>query len=119
MGKKSTIFSNLGHMTQLEEQFHKIITEIPGAREGKAFGANCIKAKNSKTAAIFWQDRVLFKLDRSGQKEAMQVEGALPGTHLFSPDREMKGWVWLPAEQAELWPDFAKMAVDYVGSLKG
>lgn len=118
MGKISTILSKLVDMTQFEEQFHKIITEIPGARAGKAFGAHCIKAKNSKTAAIFWQDRVLFKLDRSGQKEALQVEGALPGTHLFSPDRAMKGWVWLPAEQADQWAKFAQMAVDYVGSLK-
>lgn len=118
MGKKSTISSTLGHMTQFEEQFHEIISKIPGAREGKAFGVPCIKAKNSKTAAIFWQDRVLFKLDRSGQKEALQVDGALPGTHVFSADRPMKGWVWLPAEQADQWLDFAKLAVNYVGGLK-
>lgn len=118
MGKKSTIFSKLSGMSQFEDIFHQIITEIPEARAGKAFGANCIKAKNDKTAAIFYQDRILVKLDRSGQKLALQVEGAMPGTHLFSATRVMKGWVWLPSEQVDRWAEFTKRSVEYVGSLK-
>ena len=66
-----------------EELFHQIVKEVPGAIEGKMFGASCIKSKNGKAAAIFWKDNVLFKLPEDLLTKALQHDGVKIGTHLY------------------------------------
>ena len=105
-------------MTKPEKLFHQIATETPGAKEGKMFGAACIKADNGKTAAIFWKDDMIFKLDELGQQEALKLKGARIGSHLYAPERPMKGWILIPSKHAGQWNYFAKKSVEYVNTLK-
>ena len=73
-------------MTQPEELFHQIIIDIPEAIEGKMFGANCIKLINGKVVTIFWKDNMLFKLPENELNEALALEGAAIGSHLYAPE---------------------------------
>lgn len=94
--------------------FQNIIDNIPSAIEGKIFGAKCIKAKNGKTAAIFWKDEMLFKLTENDLKDALKLPGAKVGSHLYAPERPMNGWLSLSFEMNIKWKYFTKKAIEYV-----
>ena len=103
-------------MTKSEELFHKIASELPNVKEGKMFGALCIKAPNGKAGVMFWKDDVIFKLEDDDLKEAL----ALKGAKIFTPmeNRPMGGWVQLSFDHSKKWKDFAKKSMDYVKNLK-
>ena len=105
-------------MTRSEELFHQIIDEIHDAIEGKMFGAPCIKSKNGKAVAILWKDSMLFKLDEKAQQDALKLNGATIGAHLYDPDKPMKGWVSLPLEHSDKWTDYTKKALAFVKTLE-
>ena len=64
------------------------------------FGANCIKSINGKTAAFLWGAKMVFKLDQKYQKEALEINGAKIGSHLYAPEKQMNGWVSIPKNQS-------------------
>ena len=101
-------------MTNPEKLFLQLAKDIPEANEGNVFGALCIKAANGKAAAIFWQNSVLFKLDDKSQIEALGLEGATKGDHLYAPEKPMKGWVKLPASQSGKWANFVIKAIKHL-----
>lgn len=101
-------------MTEYEELFHKIAQQVPDAIEGKMFGALCIKSTNGKACAIFWKGSMLFKLDDKGQAEALKLDGAEIGSHLYAPNKPMKGWVLIPSSFSEKWLSFTIKAIAYV-----
>lgn len=101
-------------MTKAERLFHQIADELPNVKESKMFGALCIKAKNGKSAAIFWKDEMTFKLNPENEKKALELKGARQGTHLYAPDRQMKGWVVVPFAYADQWKDLTKKSIECV-----
>ncbi len=101
-------------MTKSEELFHQIVNEVPDAIEGKMFGASCIKSINGKAVAILWRDNMLFKLDEKAQQVALKLNGSSIGSHLYAPDKPMKGWVSLPFKHSDKWVNFTKKAVAFV-----
>lgn len=105
-------------MTKSEERFHQIVNEVPDAIEGKLFGASCIKSINGKAVAILWKGNMLFKLDEKAQKEALKLNGSSIGSHLYAPDKPMKGWVSLPSQHSDKWTNFTKKAVAFVKTLE-
>jgi len=98
-------------MSKAEALFRKIINEFPEAIEGKMFGAACIKSANGKVVAIFWKDALIFKLDENSQKEALKLEGANIGSHLYAPEKPMKGWISIPFLQTDTWKYFTERAI--------
>jgi len=104
-------------MNNSEELFHQIASKTPNATVGKMFGALSIKTKNGKTAAFLWKGNMVFKLDEDSQQLALKLEGASIGSHIYAPDKQMKGWISLPEKQLERWLEFAKKAVHFTGSL--
>ena len=105
-------------MTEQEKIFQQIIEDLPNGIEGKMFGAKSIKSENGKTAAFFWKDDMTFKLDEKSEREALIIDGAKMGSHLYAKNRQMRGWVLIPKERAEFWGEYSKKAVDYVEKLK-
>jgi len=105
-------------MTNSEELFRKIIIEIPNAMVGKMFGASCIKLINGKAAALLWKDHMLFKLDEKTQQDALRLSGSSIGSHLYDPDKPMKGWVSVPLKHSDKWPNFTKKAIAFVTTLE-
>ena len=97
-----------------EGHFHQLIDVLENAIEGKMFGAPCIKASNGKTAAFLWEGNMVFKLDKQDIEQALMLEGAETGRHLYNPSKEMKGWVILPKEQASEWQEYAIKAINFV-----
>ena len=105
-------------MTESEKLFYQIIEDLPNAIKGKMFGAISIKSSNGKTAAFFWKGNMVFKLDEKSQEEALKLDSAKIGSHLYAPDKPMKGWVSISEIHSDKWPDFSKKALKYVGELK-
>ncbi len=105
-------------MTRSVELFHQIINEVPDAIEGRMFGASCIKLISGKAVAILWKDNMLFKLDAKAQQEALKLDGSSIGSHLYAPDKPMKGWVSLPFKHSAKWANFTKKAVAFVKTLE-
>ncbi len=105
-------------MKKPEAIFRNIINQLPEANEGKMFGALCIKAINGKVATILWKETMLFKLDKAAQQEALQLEGAKIGSHLYDSNKPMKGWICLPLKHSEAWIHFSKKAIAFVETLK-
>ena len=103
-------------MTKSEELFHKIASGIPEAKEGKMFGALCIKAPNGKAGVMYWKEDMIFKLEDNDLKNAL----ALKGAKLFDPmgNRPMGGWVQLSYDHSKKWKELAKKSMDYVKGLK-
>jgi hypothetical protein len=99
-------------MTKAETFFNDLTKEIPDATPGKMFGALCMKTPNGKSAAMFWQDNLVVKLQGDSLKEAM----SLAGTKLFEPmeGRPMKEWVQIPFAYKDEWKKFALMSVESV-----
>jgi len=105
-------------MTESEKLFHQISSGIPNSVEGKMFGAKCIKSTNGKTAAFFWKENMVFKLDEQTQEQALKLKGSKVGSHLYAPEKQMKGWISIPREHSDKWTKFAKKALKYVDKLK-
>jgi hypothetical protein len=99
-------------MTKAEKLFHDIAAEIPKAEEGKMFGALCFKAPNGKSAAMFWKDNIVVKLEVKDVSSALKLKGA----KLFDPmgGRPMKEWVQIPFSHAKDWKPLAQKAMKYV-----
>ena len=45
------------------------------------------------------------------EQEALELRGARTGTHIYNPDRQMKGWVWIPFEHSDKWTKFTQKAI--------
>lgn len=105
-------------MTEPEKIFHQIIKGIPNGIEGKMFGAKCIKSINGKTAAFFWKENMVFKLDEQTQEQALHLKGAKVGSHLYALEKPMMGWVSITAKHSDKWSEFAEKALKYVEGLK-
>lgn len=92
-------------MTKAEEYFNELTNEIPDVKPGKMFGALCMKTPNGKSAAMFWQDNIVVKLNGQPLIEAMSLDG----TQLFEPmaGRPMKEWVQIPFGYKSKWKEFA------------
>lgn len=103
-------------MTKSEDLFHKIAGELADVKEGKMFGALCIKAPNGKAGVMFWKDDIIFKLEGDELKNALSLKGA----KLFDPmgNRPMGGWVELSYDHSKKWKELAKKSMDFVKSLK-
>lgn len=103
-------------MIEAQELYLKIASQLPDTTQGKMFGALCLKAPNGKAGVLFKNDQIAFKLEEPLLQETLQ----LPGSQIFSPatGRPMNGWVQLPYEYAEKWPDLAQKAMAYVSTLK-
>jgi len=98
-------------MTQEEEYFHKIADNLPNVTKGKVFGAIGIKTNNGKTAAIFWKDEIIIKLNDEDEKEALKLSESRPGTHLYAPDRKMKNWITIPFSHSDKWEYLIKKSI--------
>jgi len=94
-----------------EIAFKRILMELPGAIEGKMFGAKCIKASNGKAVAILWKNAMLFKLNEDDYKEALKLKGSKVGTHLYAPERPMKDWVEVPVTHSRMWINLTTCAI--------
>lgn len=103
-------------MTTAEEFFIRLTSEIPNVKEGKMFGALCMKTPNGKSAAMFWKDNIVVKLSKEPLEEALNLEGA----KLFEPmeSRPMKEWVQIPFAHKDKWKRFANISVALVLALK-
>jgi len=105
-------------MTDAEKTFHQIINESLNGIEGKMFGAKCIKSMHGKTAAFLWKEHMVFKLDEKSQEEALKLEGTKVGSHLYAPEKKMKGWISIPEIHTEEWAEYSEKALQYVSTLK-
>ncbi|HMH33329.1 MAG TPA: hypothetical protein VK543_09885 [Puia sp.] len=103
-------------MTKAEEYFGQLSKEIPGVKPGKMFGALCMKTANGKSAAMFWKDNLVVKLQGDALKEAMRLKGA----KLFEPmeGRPMKEWVQIPFAFKGKWKELAITSAESVKTLK-
>ena len=92
-------------MSLAEDYFRQLTHEIPDVKEGKMFGALCMKTPNGKAAAMFWKDAIVVKLPGDAFREALSLDGS----QLFEPmeGRPMKEWVQIPFEYRDLWKKFA------------
>ncbi|MBA3828931.1 MAG: hypothetical protein H0X33_08340 [Taibaiella sp.] len=104
-------------MTEAETLFHKIAADIPDAKEGKMFGALCIKAPNGKAGVMFWKEYIVIKLGGEEQEKALQLKNA----KMFDPmgnGRAMNGWVQLGYEHKSKWETLSHTAMESVKKLK-
>jgi hypothetical protein len=82
----------------------------------KWFGNACLRTHN-KVFAVLWGRDLAVKLAPEPLAEALKI----PGAHLWDPKAKrnpMKEWVQIPADQSSAWSRFAKLAFDYVTTLK-
>ena len=105
-------------MTKSEKLFLQIIEGLSNGIEGRMFGAKCIKSTKGKTAAFFWQENMVFKLDQEAQDKALKLCGSKIGSHLYAPEKPMKGWVSIPRVHSDKWAIFAEKSLTYVETLK-
>jgi hypothetical protein len=103
-------------MTKAEEFFILLTSEIPGVKDGKMFGALCMKTPNGKSAAMFWKDNIVVKLPKESLQEALSLEG----TKHFEPmkGKPMKEWVQIPFAHKDKWKEYATISVASVLALK-
>lgn len=100
-------------MSPAEILFQEIVAQHPAAITGKLFGAHCIKTLNGKSVAIFWKDHLLVKLSATDQQKALKWEGVVPASHLYAPERSLKGWLSIPFGHSEKWPEFVQQAIEF------
>jgi hypothetical protein len=103
-------------MTDAEDLYHRIAAGLPDAKEGKMFGALCIKAPNGKAGVMFWKGDMVFKLEGASLQEVLALDGA----EIFTPaeGRPMGGWVRVPYRHAGRWPELAAESMELVAKLK-
>lgn len=100
-------------ITKGEALYHQIAAELPDAKEGKMFGALCIKAPNGKAGVMFHKEHFVVKLSGDVLAEALRLKDA----QLFDPmgGRPMGGWVQLTDKHAAKWKHYAAIAMEEVG----
>lgn len=103
-------------MTKAEERYHEIAASLPDAKEGKMFGALCVKMANGKAALLFKNDTIVFKL--TGEQEANALK--LAGAQVFDPrgGHPMNGWIEVPYKHVKKWPELAQQAAAYVSAIE-
>ncbi|HWY38719.1 MAG TPA: hypothetical protein VNY73_09185 [Bacteroidia bacterium] len=103
-------------MDKAEDLFKQLAEDLNGVKEGKMFGALCLKTPNGKSGAMFWKDCIVVKLQGDAFKEAL----ALKGARLFEPmeGRPMKEWVQVPYAHKDKWKKYAELSVEGVKKLK-
>lgn len=65
----------------------------------------CLKRADGKVVAALWRDTgiaVKF-VDETALAEALELPGAMPGSHAFDPSRPMRQWVHVPAVHSGEW----------------
>jgi len=99
-------------MSKAEELYHQIAAELADAKEGKMFGALCIKAPNGKAGVMFWKEHMVFKLGGKAQEDALRLKEA----KVFAPmeGRPMNGWIQLSDAHMKKWKYFAEIAHEWV-----
>ena len=106
-------------MTKAEKLFHQIADKLPNAHEGTMFGVLCIKTVKGKSAAMFWKNSMIFRLQAIDEQKALSLTGASQGTHIYAPDRAMRGWVKVPFSNSARWKALAKKSIAYAMKLSG
>jgi len=103
-------------MTNAEAYFTELTKEIPNAAPGKMFGALCMKMPNGKSAAMFWKDNIVVKLQGEALNEALSLDDA----KLFEPmeGKPMKDWVQIPFGYKDQWKMFAEISAGEVEALE-
>ena len=99
-------------MIDAEELFEQIGEGFIGAVKGQLFGKRCFKI-NGKAFCCFFQNCMVFKMDKEHVSKALVLEGA----KLFDPsgkNRPMKEWVQIPIDHKDNWKDYAEYAFKYV-----
>lgn len=97
--------------------FSKLTEDLAdeGFVAGKMFGLSCLKF-DGKAIVCLQQDGAAFKLGRDSAAHARAME--LDGAEIFDPTgkgRQMKDWVWVPADHAPTWADHARAAAGLTG----
>ncbi len=102
-------------MTKAEQYFDELLNQIPDVKPGKMFGSKCLKTPNGKSAAMFWKDMIVVKLNGEFLKEALTLEGI----QLFEPmeGKQMKEWVQIPFSYRDKWKKFALISADLIRTL--
>jgi hypothetical protein len=103
-------------MTEAEEFFVQLTSEIPHAKPGKMFGSLCMKLPNGKSGAMIWKDHIVVKLKGEDLKQAEKLKGAMP----FEPmkGRPMKEWLQVPFDHRDKWKALALASAGIVGDLE-
>jgi hypothetical protein len=99
-----------------QEKYLEVGHSCTGSIESLMFGKPCFKI-NGKAFICFFDDCMVFKLSGETHSEALSLDGAC----LFDPSgkgRAMKEWVQLPFDYHEMWDEFGKASMKFVGSLK-
>ncbi len=103
-------------MSEQEKLFREIGEKLKDSIKGNLFGKPCFKV-NKKAFVCFFQNEMVFKLKGEAHQEALSLDAS----KLFDPSgkgRPMKEWVQVPYDYKEMWVDFAKAAIAYVGIQK-
>ena len=101
-------------MTDQEKLFQEIGTSLENSNQGNLFGKPCFKV-NKKAFVCFFEQEMVFKLTGEAHQEALSLDAS----QLFDPSkkgRPMKEWVQVPYDYKDMWADFAKSALHYVGN---
>lgn len=103
-------------MTKAEELYHQIADDIPEVKEGKMFGALCLKTPNGKAAVMFWKEHMVFRLTKEDQEQALKLDGA----KVFAPmeNRPMNGWIQVPYKHHEQWKQLTIQSVAVAKAIK-
>ena len=103
-------------MSEAETYFTQLTNDIPNASPGKMFGALCMKMPNGKSAAMFWKDNIVVKLDGEALNEVLSLDGA----KLFEPmeGKPMKDWVQIPFGYKDQWKTYAEISARSVEALE-
>ena len=75
-----------------------------------------MKTPNGKSAAMFWKNNIVVKLNGNNLQEALSLDG----TQAFEPmeGKPMKEWVQIPFDYKDKWKYFAIISADNVRKLK-
>lgn len=101
-------------MTKEEAVYLEIGRKLEGTQESQMFGKPCFKI-NGKAFMSFFDNEMVFKLTGEVHQDALSLDG----TRMFDPSgkkRPMKEWVQVPYDYVDKWEEYAKEALNYVGS---
>lgn len=101
-------------MTKEEAVYLEIGRKLEGAQESQMFGKPCFKI-NGKAFMSLFDSEMVFKLSGEAHQDALSLDG----TRQFDPSgkkRPMKEWVQVPYDYVDKWEEYAKEALNYVGS---
>ncbi|GAB0157773.1 hypothetical protein CHRYSEOSP005_30560 [Chryseobacterium sp. Alg-005] len=103
-------------MTEAEKYFTKLAAEIPGAQEGKMFGALCLKGSNGKAFLLLKNGNMAIKLSGLLLEEALDLNGST----IFEPSegKKMNGWVQISEAHRNKWKYFAQAALAEVEKME-